>query len=264
MKISDTGIKILDIGVKGVFGALIAAAVVYYGNILQDERARVQEENRRLQAAIELTSRQKEFDVDLGMRLFGTLMGYYFQKNQAGAEPEYLRQQMLLLRLVALNFQDVPIHLKPLFENLDSQLTAAEDKARLRDIMREVAGRQAYRLTIDAGYDSGPTKVRAGDKLRFDELLTTVDILSVGPQGVRATIRSEATGRRPVGPFTITYFDTPLVDNVKIGEYRAALILYRAGTETAEVRFIAFPKHLAADRFDIQDLARMFRDVQMQ
>ena len=72
------------------------------------------------------------------------------------------------------------------------------------------------------------------------------------------------TGRRPVGPFSITYFDTPLVDNVKIGEYGATLILHRASTQTAKIRFIAFPKHLATDRFDIQDLARMFRDVKMQ
>ena len=261
MAISENGIKVLDICIKGVFGTLIAAAVAYYGSVLQNQRATVQEENRRLQAAIELTSHQKELDVDLGMRLFGTMMSYYFQKDKPTAGTEALQQQMLLLRLVALNFQDVPIHLKPLFEDLDSHLTNVEDKQALKSIAQEVATRQAYRLTIEGGYDSGAREVKAGDELSIPELLTTVKIESVSADDVQATIYSEVIGGRSVGPFTITYFDTPLVDNTKLGEYRIALILTDSGKERAKVRFIAFPKHLAADRFDIKELSRAFRDA---
>lgn len=264
MALSENRIKVLDIVIKGGFGALIAATVAYYGYTMQDERAKVHEENRRLQAAIELTSRQKELDVDLGMRLFGTLMSYYFQKDKSVERPEFIRQQIMLLRLVALNFQDVPIHLKPLFEDLDSQLSDTQDKQSLRDIVQEVARRQAYRLTIEGGYDSGSREVKAGDKLSIPELLTTVKISSVSAKGVQATIESDVIGGRPVGPFTVSCFDTPLVDNTKLGEYRVALIVHDSGSQRAKVRFIAFPKHLAADRFDIKELSRMFRDMKLR
>ena len=264
MTLTENGIKLLDIAVKGLLGAGIAGAVAYYGNLLQDQRAKVQEENRQVQATIELTSRQKDLDVDLGMRLFGTLMTYYFEKEKPAGRPEAMRQQLLLLRLVALNFQDVPIHLKPLFEDLDSQLATAEEKLALREIAKEVAGRQAYRMTIEGGYDSGPREVRPGDELSISELLTTINIGRVSAAGVSATIYSQMIGDRSVGPFTVTYFDTPLADNTKLGEYRVALILNSSDAEKAQVRFIAFPKHLAADRFDIKDLSRKFRDTNLQ
>ena len=94
--------------------------------------------------------------MDLGMQLFGTLMSYYFQSDKSSTRPQTPQQQMLLLRLVALNFQDVPVHLKPLFEDLDSKLITKDDKGRLRDIAQEVARRQAFRMTIQGGDDSGP------------------------------------------------------------------------------------------------------------
>lgn len=261
MSMTENKMRALDIGIKGIFGAVIAAVVAYFGHTMQDERARVQEDNHRLQATVELTSRQKDFDVDLGMRLFGTLMGYYFQKDRVpGQQPELLRQQMLLLRLVSLNFLDVPIHLKPLFEDLDSQLSNLEDKQTLRGIAQEVAGRQAYRLTIEGGHDSGPREVLPGGELEFPELLTKVKIGNVSANGVQATIYSKVIGDRPVGPFLITHFDTPLVENIKLGEYRVALLLHAATADKAEVRFVAFPNHFAADRFDIKKLSRSFLD----
>jgi hypothetical protein len=263
MALTENGVKLLDIGVKGVLGTVIAGAVAYYGNVLQDQRARVQDENRQVQATIELTSRQKDLDVELGMRLFGTLMTYYFQQGQPADRAQAVHKQLLLLRLVALNFQDVPINLKPLFEDLDSQLTSDEEKQALRDIAQEVAGRQAYRMTLEGGYDSGPREVRAGDKLSVPELLTNVKIARISAEGVSATISSSMIGDRHIGPFTVTYFDTPLVDNTKLGEYRVALILQKLNAEQATVRFVAFPKHLASDRFDIKDLSRKFRDARL-
>ena len=123
MALTDNGIKVLDIVVKGGFVAVIGAMVVYYGHRLQNERAKTEETHRRQQALIDVTSQQKQFDVEVGMRLFGTLISNYFQKDESPLPSEAVRQQLLLLRLIALNFQDVPIDLKPLFEDLDSQLT---------------------------------------------------------------------------------------------------------------------------------------------
>ena len=261
MTMTENGLKLLDIIVKGVIGTAIGAAVGFYGYVMQDDREREREQTRQVQATIELTSKQKDLDVELAMRMFSTLMGYYFEKTGT-VRTETLRRQMLLLRLVAMNFQDVPIHLRPLFEDLDRQLTSEKDRQELRGIAQEVAKRQAYRLTIEGGLDSGPRKVTAGTELRFPELLTTLKVEAVSKDSVRASIVSEVARSGSVGPFTVGFFDLPIVDNTKLGEYRVALLLHSAGEREAQVRFVAFPKHLAADRFDIKELSRALRDKQ--
>ena len=173
---------------------------------------------------------------------------------------------MLLLRLVALNFLDAPVHLKPLFEDLDYQLTTAKEKTALRNIAQEVAHRQAYRLTVRSGndedevsYDSGPQQVKPGQTLHIPDVLTSVHIESVSVDGIRAKIVSEPIDNRAVGPFLVTYFDAPLVDNTKLGDNRIALLLDDSGAEGSKIRVIVFPNYRAADRIDIKELARVFR-----
>lgn len=263
MALSENGFKLADLIVKGALGAVIAGAISFYGSVLQNERETVREENSRLQAAIELTSKQKDLDVQLGMQMFGTLMTYYFQRDKPVARGESVRQQMLLLRLIAINFQDIPLQLGPLFEELNGQLKNEEDKATLRSIAQEVARRQASRLTIEHGLDSQPKRVRAGDEVKVPDLLTRARIESVGNGSVRATILSELA-QSEIGPFTVTYFDSPIVDNTRLGEYRFSLLLHKTDGPEAEVRLIAFPRYLAADRFDIKELSRSFRDRKVE
>jgi hypothetical protein len=260
MQLTDNGIKLLDILVKGGFGSLIIAGVAYYGNSLQVQRQQQEEDSRQLQSSIALISHQKELDVDIGVRLLTTLMDSYFQQKQAGGAPTSPRQQMLLLRLVALNFEDVPIRLKPLFEDLDERLSTPADKQTLRGIAREVAQRQAFRMTTRDAYDSGPREVSAGDSVSVPEMLLTVKIGEVGAAGVSAVVTSSVGGGRTVGPFEVTWFDQPLVDNTLLGDNRVALVLLAAGAKSATVRIIAFPKHLADDRFDIKEMSRVFQD----
>lgn len=256
MGMTEERLKVWDLIVKGVFGAALTAAVMMYGYRMQDEQQKVREQNSQLQAAIELTSKQKDLDVELGMRLFGTLMERYFK----GTTSNDRNQEMLLLRLTALNFYDVPVNLKPLFEQLNEKLKSAEDKTKLRAIAQEVARRQAFRLTSEDGYDSGPQKVKAGDTLEYPNILTKVKVREVTEAGVKAEIVYLPKEDRPIGPFTLSYYDMPIVDNTKFGEYRVALILREVNGQEATIQFIAFPKHLAADRFDIKDISRAFRD----
>src|SRR4029078_811346 len=117
-----------------------------HGTRQQETIKRQQSDNRQLQSTIELSSHQKEFDVDLGMRLCGSLMGSYFQ-NDTLRRPHATRQQLVLLRLVALNFEDVPLDLKPLYEDLDQRLSKPADRQSLRGIARDVSLRQAFPLT---------------------------------------------------------------------------------------------------------------------
>ena len=261
MALTDNGIKVLDIMVKGGFVAVLAAVVAYYGQRLENDRARQAETHRRQQEILDVTSHQKEFDVEIGMRLFGTLISSFFQKDKSTLPSEAVRQQLLSLRLIALNFQEVPIDLKPLFEDLDSQLTTPEERKALRDIAQDIARRQAQRLTVNGGYDSGPKTVKAGDEWPIPNLLTTVKIESVSADCVHASIYSKAFGGRSFGPFRVTYFNTPLVDNTKLGDaYRVALILHESSAEKAEVRFVAFPKQLAGDRFDIKEATSFIQE----
>jgi len=110
MAISENRIKVLDIVIKGLFGALIAAAVAYYGTTLQDQRATVQEENRQLQAAIELTSRQKDFDVDLSMRLFRRADELLLSEGQIGGRA---RSSEAADATIALSGTELPGHPYP-------------------------------------------------------------------------------------------------------------------------------------------------------
>jgi len=260
MVLTENGLKLFDILVKGVFGALIMIVVAVYGSGVEKARQGEAEANKALQAAIELTSKQKDLDVELGMRMFGTLMNYYFQNDKSEGRSRSVREQMLLLRLVALNFHDVPINLKPLFEELDKQLTDEKDREELKGIAQEVARRQAFRLTVENGFDSGPITVTKSEIIPFTSLLMTVKIEDLGTGFVKASIISDTYKDWPIGPFSVSYFDLPIVDNTMLRERRVALILLEAGEQKAKIRFIAFPKHLAVDRFDIKELSRVFRD----
>lgn len=260
MALTANQLTVLDIVVKGLIGAAIAGLITLYGFKIQDARQKEADDTKALQAAIELTSKQKDLDVELGMRMFGTLMSYYFQRGTTPDQRGSVHEQMVLLRLVALNFQDVPIHLKPLFEQLERQLTTPEEHQALRAIAQEVARKQAFRLTVEHGFDSGPLTVTAGQTLRFDSLLIAIHILDVQPNVVKASIRADIAEGRAIGPFSVSYFDIPIVDNTKLGEMRVALLLLESNGPQATLRCIAFPKHFAADRFDIKELSRNFRD----
>ena len=85
MALTDNGIKVLDIMVKGGFVAVLAAVVAYYGQRLENDRARQAETHRRQQEILDVTSHQKEFDVEIGMRLFGYADKQLFPEGQVYA-----------------------------------------------------------------------------------------------------------------------------------------------------------------------------------
>jgi hypothetical protein len=201
---------------------------------------------------MEFSAKQKELDVNLGMQMFQTLLANYLRKDGVGEQQEQIRRQLLLLRLIALNFQDVPINLKPLFEELDLQLTEPETKKELRNIALELARRQAFRLTKD-GFDTGEITLSAGQEAPMENLFLTLKINEIGRDHLRASLDYDG---RTFGPFTVSFFDMPIVDNVKIASWRLSLLLLKINEQSALVRLIVFPSDLAADRFDLKELTR--------
>jgi len=256
MASNDRAWKAINTIVVALGGAAITAAISYVGIRAEDSRQATVETNKQVSTLVDILSKQKDLDLDLGMKMFGLLMNSYLKQGASAKGNANSKDQMVLLRLIALNFQDVPINLKPLFEQLDGQITDPGQKEDLREIARDVARRQAYRVTFDDGFDSGPTKVKTGDKVPFPNLAIEIDVQSVSQDRVVVTLNLD---NRIIGPFDVSYFDMPIIDNVKLGDKRVSLLLLGAAAKEAEVRLIAFPSALAMDRFDIKELTQQLR-----
>lgn len=261
MASSDRTSKIIDVIVKLGGAGLITAIVAFYGNLISNNQQRQMEENKRMQMLVEISSKQKEFDLNLGVHMVDTLMSRYFQIDRSGGDFQQLQEKMILLRLIALNLQDVPVNLKPLFEQLDSQLPNQPDKERLREIAKEIARRQASRLAFPDGFDSGVITVKAGEERAFENFIFTLRVESTSEELASVTLLL-GEGERTIGPFSVTYYDLPLVDNTKIGPIRTSLLLVASSADAATLRLIAFPSDLAADRFDIKEMSRSLRATQ--
>ena len=170
---NDTRWKALDLFVKATAGALIAAAVALFGYWMQEEQRRAAEENAQLRALVEFSSTQKNLDVNVGMQLLSKFVDYYLRPPAETFEAN--RQTLLMLRLLSLNFQDVPINLKPLFEDLDKRLrdsgqaSAPELRDQLVSIAKEVANRQAYRFSYVGGILAKPVRVQQGAEIKFTD-----------------------------------------------------------------------------------------------
>jgi hypothetical protein len=245
-----------DIVVKLLSGGLIAAAVTIVGWNIEGNRQKNAEATRRIEVTRKFQADQKELDINLGMRMFETLMGYYLKKDKPLISPETAHENMMLLRLVALNFQDVPINLKPLFEQLYGELKTEGDRQKLKEVAMEVARRQAFRLTMKQGFDMVQVaKVNQVFSLASMPFFS-VKITEILPDTVKAEFI--LNNNRSIGPIEISYFDMPLLDNLLVGgDYRASLLLLKTdGRESATVRLIAFDSYLAMDRFDLKESSR--------
>jgi hypothetical protein len=253
MKLSEDHYKFLDLFLKGFFGVVVTAAIAYYSITSQNNREAMARQSNQRNAMIEFISKQKDQDITENMRMFESLMGHYFQKDASQQGPQDPKERLVLLRLIALNFQDLPINLKPLYQQLDGQLTDKQDKEDLKEIGREVARRQSYRLTASNGQDFGVTTAKEGDKIPIPNLSLEILVHKITQDYIEVSLDF---GDRTVGPIKVTYFDMPLIDNTKFGGLRVSLILLEADekAKTTAVRVIAFENYLAMDRFDVKDM----------
>ena len=265
---SDTRLKALDLFVKATAGALIAAAVALFGYWMQEEQRRAAEENSQLRALVEFNSAQKTLDVNVGMQLLSKFVDYYLKPAPESLEAN--RQTLLMLRLLSLNFQDVPINLKPLFEDLDKRLresgqaSAPELRDQLVNIAQEVANRQAYRFAFVGGILAKPVSVQKGDEVSFLEqgIPLTLKIVNIGDDHVGVVLKELGSANpREFGPFLVSFFDVPMVDNIKLDKTnRVAVLLMKLEKEknSAQIRLVSFLPDLAIDRFDIKEMTREF------
>jgi len=265
--------------VKGAIGILVAGVVTVIGFTVESnrkelaereesKRVMLAEENKTLTAMKELSAKQKEIDLNLGIQMFQTLMTNYLKVSGSQAGRANRQQQTLLLRLISSNFLDSPINIKPLFEDLNSHLTDPQEKQRLREIAMEAARHQAFRLTLENGRIFDPPEelfpkglLKKGDSLAIPLTPATITIDEVGKDSIKASLISESPfgEKKTLGPFSVNYFDTPLLDNTKLFDRRVSLLLLKIEGEKAKVRVVIFDSYLAPDRFDIKENSRSFQ-----
>jgi hypothetical protein len=263
-------LKIWDLIIRGFLGTLVTLLIAGIGFMMESNRAKlaqkeeanrvmIAESNKAMTALRESSVKQKELDVTLGLKIFDTLLTHYLQPSAPQESSNSQRQKILLLRLISLNFQDSPLNLRPLFEQLDSQLNPKE-KADLRQIALEVARRQAFRLTFPNDWDSGPLPVKQGDIIQLPSVPGKIIIETASNDRIQISLISTYTETgRSLGTFDINYFDMPIIDNTKLGDKRVAVMRIEDEGTNPRIRIITFPSYLAADRFDIKEMTQDIR-----
>jgi len=304
MAMTESQWKWADLVVKTLGIAIITGAISLYGIEVQRTQKEValnaataqqqrDRKERQLNALVDFASAQKRLDVDVGMQMFRAFIDKYLDVSVEGAAQ--IKENMVLLRLIALNFQDVPINLKPLFEDLDARLSGerpeeyvtsaggatvpgrntetlrddvrTELRQELKTIAKEVANRQAFRLTFLDGALTDFEAVREGDVLYFDTVPYAIQVNDIHHDRVEVELRETelndeflpviAKDGKRIGPFVISYFDMPILDNIKVNDStRVAVLLKDAGEESATIRGVSFRSDLATDRFDVKEMSR--------
>jgi hypothetical protein len=239
--------------------AIIGGFVTVIGYNMESNRTSLAEHNKTIMAIRDSWVKQKELDLNLGIKMFETLITQFMQKTTSEGSDEAKRQQLLLLRLISLNFQDTPINLKPLFEQLDSQLDDKNQKTKLREIAMEVARRQAFRLTFQNGWESGEQSVKKDASVDLQGLPYKIQIIGLSKDQVRVSLLSMDNSEQKVPlEFDVNFFAMPLVDNTKLGPKRVSVMQLENDGATAKIRVIIFDSYLAADRFDIKEMTRQY------
>ena len=264
-------LKVWDLIVRGGIGTLVTILIAGIGFRMESNRAKlaqkeeanrvmIAESNKAMMALRESSVKQKELDVNLGLKIFDTLMANYLQSGANQAADNGRRRKILLLRLISLNFQDSPLNLRPLFEQLDAQITDPKERADLRQIALDVARRQAFRLTFPNDWDSGPIPVKKGAQISLPSVPAKISIGDISNDRIQISLISTYTeAGRSLGPFDINYFDMPIIDNTKLGDKRVAVMRIEDEGTNPRIRIITFPSYLAADRFDIKEMTQDIR-----
>jgi hypothetical protein len=239
--------------------AIIGGSITIIGYNIETNRVSMAEHNKAIMAIKDSWVKQKELDLNLGVKMFETLITQFVQKSASQGSDETRRQQLLLLRLISLNFQDTPINLKPLFEQVDSQLIDKDQKVKLREIAMEVARRQAFRLTFQNGWESGEKPVKKDAYIDMQDLPYKIQIKDLSKDRVRVSLSSlDPSEQKSPLEFDVNYFAMPLVDNTKLGPKRVSVMQTENDGETAKIRVIIFDSYLAADRFDIKEMTKQY------
>ena len=290
--------KIWEIISRGFAPALITVAIawatLFANSKFQDaelDRKKRETETQNALTQLQMSITRKDEETNIGLQIVENLMERFIEKGQGGANPQgKIAEKLFFLRLTALNFQDVALNLKPFFEQIDEDLNCVVskqalekiikkkelpdplseadlcvlNKQNLRGVGKELARRQAFLLSFTGGFLSDPIEVTAVDP--HPKIVEGVYVASnevkikaekIQEDSIQATI---IIGEVKIGPLTVSYFDAPLVDNVRHYGFRWSVLLEevhpKAKPARAQVRLLQFRPHLAPDRIELLDQSR--------
>lgn len=236
------------------------------------------EKSRNQQLYAEIVSKREVSDTELRAKMFENLIKAFFGD---GTGKQTKAQKLTLLRLLALNFHEF-FNLEPLFDQLERELDTKEEEQRLREIAREIVGKQEAMLsqveegrvfmeTVFEGEQSG-IMVPAADKPSYRGHRLGIKILEVGKSNNYAVVQVEdiPEGRTDVGTtvriqFKLNYYSTPFIDNTKLSNnVRFAITLQNIGTikgrseKIVQMRIIFLPETYmsARDRPYLEEMLR--------
>ncbi|MEW6584516.1 MAG: hypothetical protein AB1442_02775 [Nitrospirota bacterium] len=217
------------------------------------------ERNRSNQLYAEIVSKREAADSELRARMFENLIKSFFGADSRQKTHE---EKLTLLRLLALNFHE-SFDLKPLFEGLKRELTANE-KARLKEIAREVVGRQeamlsqvkegaVFERTLYAGEKNG-IMIPPDGQAAYKKHRLGIEVTEIGKDGDYAKLhvvdipdRNENVGDTVEIDFRVSFCDMPFIANTKLfNNTRFAVTLKEIGTDergkkVARIKIIFFP-----------------------
>jgi hypothetical protein len=248
-------------------GLLTAIAIAMFGFITSNklDQRQALETNTRLYS--ELMSRREESESALRKDMLVSIISSFLNPNTTD-----LNNDVLNLELLAYNFHE-SLNLKPLFLDLMRRIRRAEAASpsaatkaeyaeytvRLEGVAREIARKQMIVLegvgkrfdrTIDLSEDPDGTSLEPA-VLTLDSVQTNVSIDVVHVDRVNREVLVSMSMETPdpemgrqtkVATFTVSFFDFPMIDNLRIAHgQRCALVLTNFSDQSAEVTAVLFP-----------------------
>jgi len=248
----------------GLLTALAIALFGFFTSSKLDQRQAL-ETNTRLYS--ELMSRREESESALRKDMLVSIIASFLNPNKND-----LNNDVLSLELLAYNFHE-SLNLKPLFLDLMRRIKRdeaaapsaakkaeyAEYQARLENVAREIARKQMIVLegvgrrfdrTIDLSSDPDGTSLDSA-VMTLDSVQTTVSIdvshVDRDNREVEVSVSIETPDpeqgqQTKVASFTVSFFDFPMIDNLRIAHgQRVALVLTNFSEQSADLTAVLFP-----------------------
>ncbi len=248
-------------------GLLTALAIAMFGFITSNklDQRQALETNTRLYS--ELMSRREESESALRKDMLVSIIASFLNPNRTD-----INDDVLSLELLAYNFHE-SLNLKPLFLDLMRRIKSAEAAApsaakqaeyaeyteRLESVAREIARKQMIVLegvgrrfdrTVDLSGDPDGTSLETA-VMTLDSVQTSVSIDVVHVDRVKREVEVSVSIETPdpelgrqskVASFTVSFFDFPMIDNLRIAHgQRCALVLTNFSDQAAELTAVLFP-----------------------
>jgi hypothetical protein len=266
----------LQIVLQPLGGLLTAMAVAMLGFMGSRAIDRQQSNEAKLRLYSELMSRREESEATLRKEMFQSIIGSFFDNQQASLDARLLKMELL-----AQNFHEA-LNLTPLFQHMRRDIERANVSGadrrgyedRLVDLAREVTRKQL--IVLEAGGQRANYTVIFSDSLMDGSKSETLEDAELVLDGIRRRFRitvfkvdtaqrsarmgleietpeqtgvSEISAGRYAVEFDVGFFSTPMIDNTRLSnDQRVAVVLTDMNPAGASLSLVYFPGSRASLR----------------